>query len=100
MPTPMVGEYLLAEDGSILLNSLTGQPLEPTPGTVFSYPDSVPEFFHQYLPFGAAYLLLEEGDKADMAKALDFEKIFRDGISEMVAEEYKGRTQYDSFRPM
>ena len=99
MPIPMEGEYLLAEDGSILYSE-NGHPLEPETATVFSYPDSIPAFFHKFLPYGAAAMILEEGDKNDLLKAREYEAIFYRGITEQVAEEYRARTVYDDFRPL
>ncbi len=65
-----------------------------------SYPDTIPSQFHKFLPFGAASLILEDGDKDDLIMAIRYEGIFYSGITEQVAEDYRGRTQYDECRPM
>ena len=65
-----------------------------------SYPDTIPSFFHRFLPYGAASLILEDGDKDDLIMAIRYEGIFYSGVTEQVAEEYRGRTPYDDCRPM
>ncbi len=64
------------------------------------YPDTIPAYFHKYLPYGAAALILEEGDKKEMALSDFYEGEFNKGILEQIGEEYASRTSYDEMRPL
>jgi hypothetical protein len=64
------------------------------------YPDTIPAYFHKYLPYGAAALILEEGDKKEMALSDYYENEFNKGILEQVNEEYASRTSYDEVHPL
>jgi len=115
------GTYILAQDGSIIY-SQDGYPLEEVGSDSVNsgsknlqvsyiamptymdddadYPDTIPSYFHRYIPHGAAAMILEEGDKNDLLKAREYEAIFYGGITEQVAESYRARTVYDDFRPL
>jgi hypothetical protein len=68
------------------------------PATI--YPDTIPAYFHKYLPYGAAALILEEGDKKEMALADYYESEFNKGILEQISEEYASSTPYDECHPL
>ncbi len=96
-PMQAAGEASPSEGGNIQVTYIA----MPTPMTaVGDYPDTIPSYFHKYLPYGAAAIILEEGDKDDLALADYFESEFQRGILEEVAESYRGNTSYDDCRPM
>jgi len=96
-PMQAAGTASPSESGNIQVTYIA----MPTPmSAVGDYPDTIPSYFHKYLPYGAAALILEEGDKDDLALADFYELEFQRGILEQVAEDYRGRTPYDDCRPM
>jgi len=72
--------------------------MSKTPTTV-EYPDTIPAQFHRFLPYGAAALILEDGDQKDLALAEYYETVLNSAIGDQVAEEYRGRTPYEDCKP-
>lgn len=99
LPIPNAdGSALPADSGNIQV-SYVGMPDEATATT--DYPDSsIQAMYHQYLPYGAAYMLLENGDEEDVAMAAGYEANFRAGCYENVGDQYAGQTGYADMRPM
>ena len=75
-----------------------GMPIAMSAGG--DYPDTIPAYFHKYLPYGAAALILEEGDKNEMALSDYYEAEFKKGCVEQVKEEYASRTPYNDVHPL
>ncbi|KKN75078.1 hypothetical protein LCGC14_0384520 [marine sediment metagenome] len=64
------------------------------------YPDAhIPVASYETIPYGAAAMLLEEGDGDDLAKSIEYEALFRRGTLAAVAEDYRSNTVYDDARP-
>lgn len=64
------------------------------------YPDSkILPIYHQAFPYGAASRLLDEGDEAAIARAVNCEAEFVTWIGRAAIEEHRGTTDYGGFRP-
>ena len=90
---PEDGETLPSEIGNLQVTYI-GLPKD------FDDFPNVPAQFHQYVPYGAAALILEDGDKEDLALADVYQGVFDDAILEVVGEEYRSQTVYDNMRPL
>lgn len=65
------------------------------------YPDSlIPAIYHQGLPYGAAYRIMDEGDDQEVALADYFENEFQAWIRKANGEIYSGMTSYNDMRPV
>ncbi len=96
-PMQAAGDASPSEGGNIQVTYIA----MPTPmSETTDYPDEIPSYFHKYLPYGAAAVILEEGDKDDLALSDYYESEFQRGILEQVAESYRGNTPYEDCRPM
>jgi len=93
----VAGAVLPSEVGNLQV-SYVGMPTLMEIGN--DCPDTIPAYFHKYLPYGAAALILEEGDKKEMALGDYYEGEFNKGILEQVSEEYASRTPYDDCHPL
>lgn len=64
-------------------------------------PDSeIPVLFHQAFPYGAAFMLLEDGGPEDLALAELYEGKFDWWVREALAETARGETPYKDFEPL
>ena len=92
------GSTLPADTGNIQV-TYVGMPDEMDALT--DYPDEeIQAMYHQYLPYFAAMLLLEEGDEEDVAIAGGYEGNFKSGCYEAIGDQYQGQTGYADMRPM
>lgn len=98
-PIPQAsGETLPDDDGNIQV-TYAGLPAKMTNDS--DYPDSsFQPMYHLYFPFKAAAKLLDEGDEEDMKKAALFDVEARRILKRAVADVQRGKTQYDSMRPL
>lgn len=96
--TPAANGEALPSESDNLQVTYIAMPTEMT--ALGDIPDAIPGYFHKYLPFKAAALILEEGDKNDLALADYYESEFERGIGEQVAEESRGTGLYEEMRPL
>ena len=99
LPLPSSDGAVLPSDVGNLQVTYVGMPDQMTLNTDF--PDnSIQAMYHQYIPYMAACLLLEEGDEEDLAMAIAYESNFKSGCYENVGDQYAGQTGYADMRPM
>jgi len=99
IPIPSTdGEALPGDEGNIQVTYI-GMP--ESMDAVEDFPDEeMQEVYHQYIPYEAASLLLEEGDEEDLIVAADYDANFKSGCYEAIGDQYQGQTGYADMRPM
>jgi hypothetical protein len=83
---------------NVLKMNYTGLP-NNMDGSSKDMDDLIPVIFHEYIPFGAAARLLENGSVEELALAAKLERQFREGVRIATREDFRNNTERLSLRP-